>query len=143
INFFRPPDMSTVQAVPVDPQTMLSADRTQILNVPVGNAFGGALGWYPVWITQCEAGGVNCVSSPNRVWYLQWDSQQGAPTGATAGAPATFSPTNSGPPPANLAAMAGITASPTTGWMGGFFVQLADGSRCFWNGTAWVAGTAA
>lgn len=45
-------------------------------------------------------------------------------------------------PPRNLAALAGVTAAPASAWTTGQFIQLADGSRAYWDGAAWVAGTA-
>jgi hypothetical protein len=63
-------------------------------------------------------------------------------TGATAGNPGTFTPPGSDPP-ANLAAMAGITASPGTAWTTGQHVILGDSSHAHWDGTApWVTGNA-
>ena len=64
-----------------------------------------------------------------------------AATGATAGAPGSFTPTNS-TAPANLAAMTGITASPATAWTTGQYVVLGDTSHAHWTGTAWAAGNA-
>lgn len=52
----------------------------------------------------------------------------------------TFTPANA-TPPANLAALATVTASPATNWTAGQFIQLGDGTRAYWNGTAWVVGT--
>lgn len=43
-------------------------------------------------------------------------------------------------PPANFAALSGVTASPATNWTAGQFIVLGDGSRAYWNGTAWVVG---
>ena len=66
-------------------------------------------------------------------------------TGATAGTPGTFTPPGS-QPPANVAGMTGITASPATAWTTGQYVQTATagaGGQAYWNGTAWVAGVAA
>ena len=54
----------------------------------------------------------------------------------------TFTPAGA-TPPANLADLSDatpITANPATAWTTGQFIQLADGSRAHWNGTAWVAG---
>ena len=64
-------------------------------------------------------------------------------TGATAGSPATLTPADSYPP-ADFAALTAdpLTASPTTAWTTGQYVVLGDDSRAYWNGTAWVAGTA-
>jgi hypothetical protein len=62
-------------------------------------------------------------------------------TGATAGIPATLTPANSYPP-ANLAGLSTVTATPTTAWTTGQRVDLRDGSSANWNGTAWEAGPA-
>jgi hypothetical protein len=51
----------------------------------------------------------------------------------------TFTPTNA-TPPANFAALTGVTASPATAWTTGQRIVLADGSLAHWNGTAWVVG---
>lgn len=59
-------------------------------------------------------------------------------TGATAGAPGTFTPTNSYGP-LTLAGMTGLTATPTAAWAVTEYVTLRDGSRSRWSGTAWVA----
>lgn len=64
-----------------------------------------------------------------------------AATGATAGTPGTFTPSNSYAP-ANLAGMSGKTASPSTAWTTGQRVVLRDGTLAHWNGTAWVSGAA-
>lgn len=64
-----------------------------------------------------------------------------APTGATAGSPGTFTP-GGATPPANLAAMTGITANPTTAWTTGQRVILGDSTAAHWTGTAWAAGAA-
>jgi hypothetical protein len=70
-------------------------------------------------------------------------------TGATAGTPGTWTPGGSNPP-ADVSALQGaspaIVASPTTAWTTGQYVQtVAAGApgQAYWNGTAWVAGTAA
>jgi hypothetical protein len=62
-------------------------------------------------------------------------------TGAVSGKPGNFTPVPS-LPPADLAAMVGITASPATAWVSGAHVVLGDNSQAWWNGTAWEAGTA-
>jgi hypothetical protein len=66
-----------------------------------------------------------------------------AATGATAGIPATLTPADSYPPEtfADLLATP-LTASPTSAWTTGQHVVLGDGSKAYWNATAWVAGTA-
>jgi hypothetical protein len=65
-------------------------------------------------------------------------------TGATAGIPGSFTPPGS-TPPANVAGMAGIVASPTTPWTTGQFVQTGTAGaagRTSWSGTDWVGGVA-
>ena len=64
-------------------------------------------------------------------------------TGATAGSPGTWTPTDSYPP-ADFAALltAGITASPSSAWTTGQYVILGDNSHAHWNSSAWVAGNA-
>lgn len=64
-----------------------------------------------------------------------------AATGATAGTPGAFTPQGAATP-ANLAALATVTADPATAWTAGQSVVLGDASHAFWNGTAWAAGTA-
>lgn len=60
-------------------------------------------------------------------------------TTATAGIPATLTPSNSYPPE-NFASITGLTASPLSAWTTGQYVRLGDGSQAHWNGTAWVTG---
>lgn len=62
-----------------------------------------------------------------------------APTTATAGKPGFYGPTGAANP-TNLAAMSSITAIPSTNWTSGQFVNVADSSRAYWNGSAWTAG---
>lgn len=62
-------------------------------------------------------------------------------TTATAGTPATLTPTNSYAPP-SLAEADALTASPTTPWTTGQYVVLGDGSTAHWTGTDWAAGVA-
>jgi len=52
----------------------------------------------------------------------------------------TFTPAGA-TPPQNFAALSTVTASPATNWTSGQYIQLGDGSRANWNGTAWVVGT--
>jgi len=63
-------------------------------------------------------------------------------TSATAGTPGTFSPANTNAPE-DLAGLEGITASPTTAWTTGQYVELQDGTKAHWDGTKWVKGAAA
>jgi hypothetical protein len=65
-------------------------------------------------------------------------------TGATAGAPGSFTPAGC-VTPANVAALTGLTASPSTAWTVGQYVQTATSGTAgqgYWNGTAWAAGKA-
>ena len=64
-----------------------------------------------------------------------------AATGATSGAPGFFTPSGA-QPPANLAALTGLTASPNTAWTTGSYVITADLLANHWSGSAWVAGKA-
>jgi hypothetical protein len=62
-------------------------------------------------------------------------------TGATAGTPGSFTPADS-TVPANLAAMAGVIATPSSAWTTGQNVVLGDASTAHWDGSAWVSGAA-
>jgi len=66
--------------------------------------------------------------------------------GATAGAPGSFTPASTTAPATPADLIAGkpvqVTASPGTAWTTGQYVTCRDGNRAYWNGTAWVAGTA-
>lgn len=67
-------------------------------------------------------------------------------TGATAGTPGTWTPGGS-TPPADVTALQGstITATPTTAWTTGQYVQTGMSGtpgQAYWNGTAWTAGQA-
>jgi hypothetical protein len=67
-----------------------------------------------------------------------------AATGATAGTPGTFTPGGS-TPPANVAGMTGLTASPGTAWTTGQYVQTGTAGaagQAHWTGSAWASGTA-
>lgn len=61
---------------------------------------------------------------------------------AVAGTPATLEPENSYPPQTLADADTSLTAEPQTAWLSGQYVLLGDGSQAYWDGTAWVAGTA-
>ncbi len=62
-------------------------------------------------------------------------------TGATSGTPGAFTPAGA-VPPANLAAMSTVVASPATAWATGEYVVLGDASNAHWDGAAWAAGKA-
>jgi hypothetical protein len=72
-----------------------------------------------------------------------WTPPEPVPaTRAIAGTPGVWLPTGS-QPPATLAAMTGITATPTAVWSTGQHVLLRDGTtKVFWDGAAWAAGQA-
>jgi hypothetical protein len=72
-----------------------------------------------------------------------WSISSGAvaATGATAGSPGNFTPAGA-TRPANLAALTGVTATPTTAWTAGQFVITGDQLGAHWSGTAWAAGVA-
>lgn len=62
-------------------------------------------------------------------------------TGATQGAPGTYTPANSyGPFDLTELQTSGITASPNTDWIAGNYITLRNGTKAHWNGTAWTAG---
>jgi len=65
-------------------------------------------------------------------------------TGATAGSPGSWTPAGS-TPPADAAAASSITASPTTAWTTGQYVQGSTAGapgEMTWSGTGWVGGRA-
>ncbi|WP_327424341.1 hypothetical protein OG763_38230 [Streptomyces sp. NBC_01230] len=62
-------------------------------------------------------------------------------TGATAGTPGSFTPTDS-VAPANLAAMASVIATPSSAWTTGQNVILGDASTAHWDGDSWESGAA-
>jgi hypothetical protein len=64
-----------------------------------------------------------------------------AAASAVAGAPGYYSPSGA-QAPANLAALSGVTASPTAAWATGQYVITGDLLANHWSGTAWVAGKA-
>jgi len=66
-------------------------------------------------------------------------------TGATAGTPGTWTPGGS-TPPADVASIGAVVASPNTAWTTGQYVQTATagaGGQASWDGDSWVAGPAA
>lgn len=76
-------------------------------------------------------------------WTWSLTPLQAAPnaTGATAGNPGTFTP-NGSAAPNNLSLLSSVTASPNTAWTTGQHVLLGNGTKAYWNGTAWAAGQA-
>ena len=66
------------------------------------------------------------------------------PTGATAGKPGYWTPAGADPP-ATVAAIGAATASPSTAWTTGQYVQTdkaGAAGKAHWSGSAWVAGVA-
>jgi hypothetical protein len=64
-----------------------------------------------------------------------------AATGATAGTPGFYSPSGA-QAPANLAALSGVTATPTAAWATGQYVITNDLLAAHWTGSAWASGKA-
>lgn len=62
-------------------------------------------------------------------------------TSGVSGTPGFFLP-GGATAPADLAALASLTASPTAAWGAGEYVVLGDASRATWDGSAWVVWTA-
>lgn len=65
-------------------------------------------------------------------------------TGATAGIPGTWTPPGS-TPPADVASIGAVVASPATPWTSGQYVQTGTiglPGRASWSGTSWVGGAA-
>jgi hypothetical protein len=91
------------------------------------------------------AGDAGAASQIQIDWNLtQWpavDKGAVAATGATAGAPGYFTPSGA-TIPANLAALSGITAQPTTDWTSGQYVITADMLAAHYASGAWSAGKA-
>lgn len=116
-----------------------------------GNAWG--VGPYDVVLDETDVPGpLNTALSDRNHLHMELTSVPpptdtgaialGVPaTGATAGIPATLTPTNSYPP-ADLAAASTLTASPTTAWTTGQYVLLGDGTKAHWTSSAWAAGPA-
>ena len=64
-----------------------------------------------------------------------------AANGATAGAPGYYTPAGA-TVPANVGALAGLTATPATAWASGQYVVTADLLAAHYDGAAWAAGKA-
>jgi len=74
-------------------------------------------------------------------WPTKYTALAPLATGATAGAPATWTPAGARAR-YNLADLAGIVATPGTAWTTGQYALLQDATHAYWNGSAWVAGNA-
>lgn len=86
-----------------------------------------AVGVAPIW------GGAGGDNVPNA-------------TGATAGAPGTWTPPGADPASTSTEATSwGVVASPATAWTGSAYVQgrtAGAPGRMWWNGTGWSGGSA-
>jgi len=116
-----------------------------------GNAWG--VGTYDVVLDDTDTPGpLNTALSTTN--HLHLELTQVAPpapdgveplgvpaTSAVAGTPGSYLPTNSYGR-ANLTAMTGLTASPTTAWTTGQYVTMLDGNKAHWTSSAWAAGAA-
>jgi hypothetical protein len=75
----------------------------------------------------------------------EYSPPRGPPaTGATAGAPGTWTPAGA-MPPRDVYSLAGITATPATAWTTGQFVRTRTAGaagEATWSGTNWVGGRA-
>jgi hypothetical protein len=126
-----------------DPATFVPANATRPADLADITALG-ALGQATAW----TSGEYVQLRDGSQAYWDGTDWVAGAApapviaaTGATAGAPGTFTPTGA-TAPANLAAMSGITANPTTAWTAGQYVVLGNSTLAHWTGTAWAAGAA-
>lgn len=63
-------------------------------------------------------------------------------TGATAGAPGTFTPDGATAPDTGNPGMLTLFADPATAWESGDYVAAGDGTEWFWDGEAWAEGRA-
>ena len=99
----------------------------------------------PAWIDASIKGGVTSAVTidmtfvANGAWSRTSTVMATGATGVTS--PGSFTPAGA-MAPADLAALTGVTASPTSAWTTGQCVTLGDGSKAYWNGTAWTAGIA-
>jgi hypothetical protein len=98
----------------------------------------------PGWSNSPADGGISSRETPTPgidMSQVGWSNNGPAATGATAGIPGTWTPTNSDPPN-KFTVMNTITASPATAWTTGQYVTLGDGSFAHWGGAAWTSGKA-
>lgn len=70
---------------------------------------------------------------------FQWYREKGGLTakGAVMGTPGTWTPPGS-VAPTNLTGMGPILATPLNAWAVGTHMVMGNGSKCYWNGTAWI-----
>ena len=107
-----------------------------------------AQGWEgPAWMDASIKGGVTSAVTIDATFVANGAWARSSPVAATGASavssgPGSFTPAGA-TAPANLAAMSGLTATPSAAWTAPQHVVLGDGSSAHWNGTAWVAGVAA
>jgi len=96
----------------------------------------------PGWTNVPEDLGIGALAVPAGGIDMDipgWSNNGPASTGATAGIPGAWTPTNSDRPN-RFQDMNTITASPATAWTTGQYIVLGDGSKAYWGGAAWTAG---
>jgi hypothetical protein len=123
------------------PATYTPVNATKPANL-AAITLAGALGNSASW----TAGQYAVLGDGSEVYWdgNSWEAGRKAAsvitaTTATAGTPGFYGPTGAANP-ATLSAMTSITAIPTSAWQTGQYVNVADGSRADWSGTAWAAG---
>ena len=98
-----------------------------------------------VWLTLTHPGLESGVASARaeELWGTRgWTSVPA--TGAAAGKPGSWTPAGS-EPPASVATIGSVTASPSTPWTKGQYVQTKTSGaagRATWSGSGWVGGVA-
>jgi len=96
----------------------------------------------PGWSNSAPHGGISSIEGPPTpidTTVPGWSNDGPAATGATAGAPGTWTPANSEAPD-KFTQMDSVTASPATAWTSGQYVVLGDGTFAHWGGAAWTSG---
>jgi hypothetical protein len=84
------------------------------------------------------------AGTPSRIDVIVGDATLGR-TGSVLGKPGQWTPYGCAVPRNAAQAVAwtaSITPKPATAWTTGQFLRCADGSLCYWNGSAWTAGKA-
>jgi len=102
----------------------------------LGNTTAWATGQYVVLADSSEA-----YWDSNSWEYGRKPGTTITATSAVAGDPGHYLPSGAANP-ANLAGLSSVTASPTTAWTAGQFVNVGDGTKAHYTGSAWAAGEA-
>jgi hypothetical protein len=98
----------------------------------------------PGWSNSPPDDGISATEPPPPVIDMSepgWSNSGPAATGATAGAPGTWTPAGA-EAPAAFTQLAPIIATPATAWTTGQYVVLGDASEASWDGAAWAVGRA-